>query len=116
MHDKRFAEEIKAVVSKKLAELDANSHITAINVRLSPISHVTPETLKGALAIVVSGSFLENIPLNIEKSQLDVTCRSCAASFSISTPTFSCRKCNSTDLDIQESPECFVESIETEQQ
>lgn len=114
MHDKVFAKEIKAAVNQKLNSLGQNIKITAINVRLSPFSHVKPETLKQAFILEVEGSGLENIPLNVLASEVDIECSSCANKFSISSPVFSCPKCNSQNLKINQKREFFVESIETE--
>ena len=114
MHDKVFAKEIKTIVNKKLDSLDKDTHISAINVRLSPFSHVRPETLKEAFVLEVTGSGLENIPLNIQIAEIGVECGSCGKKFLVAGPVLSCPECKGTDLRIKQGPEFFVESIETE--
>ena len=114
MHDKVFAKEIKTTIDKKLDSLDKGVRITTINVRLSPFSHVRPETLKEAFALEVEGSGFENILLNVRTSEVEVECGSCNKKFSATSPIFSCSECNSEDLKINQVPEFFVESIETE--
>jgi len=114
MHDKMFAKEIKTTVEKKLDSLKKGMRITAINVRLSPFSHVRPETLKEAFVLEVTGSGLENIPLNVGIAEIEVECGSCGKEFLVTGPVLSCPECKGEDLRIKQGPEFFVESIETE--
>lgn len=114
MHDSVFAHQIKTVVNDKLKGLPTGTSIVAINVALSPLSHVKPETLKEAFAQIVKRSRLENIPLNITMGEIKVECRSCGKAFRVTDPIFSCPDCKSADLYLEYGPEFFVESIKIE--
>ena len=112
MHDTVFAKEIRKIVTAKLDELAGKADVTAINVKLSPFSHVKPETLKEAYGLEVKGTRLKNIPLNVNISEVEMECRVCKAVFFVTAPVESCRKCNSHELCIKPQPEFLVESIE----
>lgn len=114
MHDKVFAKEIKSAVEEKLKSLGKDMHVSVINVRLSPFSHVKSDSLKQAFLIEAEGSELKNIPLNVLPSEVEIECNSCTNKFSITSPIFSCPKCRGADLKIKQGLEFFVESIETE--
>jgi len=114
MHDKVFVKEIKTILSQRLGSLSESGRITAVNVRLSPFSHVSPKTLKEAFALEVAGSNFENLTLNVQMSRVEVECGSCGEKFSVAYPVFSCSQCDSSDLKIKQGPEFFVESVETE--
>lgn len=116
MHDTVFAREIKTLVNKKIDELKKKTKLIAINVKLSPFSHVKPETLKEAFALEVRGTRLEEIPLVVKMSEIEIECNLCGKKFFITKPIFSCPQCNSAKLQIKQVPEYFVESIETEEQ
>ena len=116
MHDRVFAREIKTVVNNKLNSLSKGANLIAINVKLSPLSHVKPEGLREAFALMVKGSRLEGIPLNIDMSTIEVKCHSCSKIFLVSGPTISCPGCNCRDLEVKYGPEFFVESIKIDGQ
>jgi hydrogenase nickel incorporation protein HypA/HybF len=114
MHDKVFAKEIKNIVTKKLDSLERPVRINAIHVRLSPLSHVKPETLREAFFLEVNGSKLEGIPLKINLAKIGIKCGSCGKEFLVANPIFSCPACEGQNLQLKQGPEFFVESIEIE--
>ena len=115
MHDKVFAKQIKSAIDQKLSGMQKNTRISAVNARLSPLSHVKPDSLKGAFLLEVKDSKLEGISLNVQMSEVKVECSSCGYKFLITNPVFSCSKCNNKDLRIKQAPEFFIESIEIEE-
>ena len=114
MHDKKFAQEIKKVVIDKLKDLDKQVNLVAINIRLSPFSHVRAESLKEAFTLEVEYSEIKNAILNINMGEVEVECGFCGGRFIATNPTFTCLDCGSTDLHIRQGPEFYVESIEVE--
>ncbi|MCK9614680.1 MAG: hydrogenase maturation nickel metallochaperone HypA [Candidatus Omnitrophica bacterium] len=114
MHDTVFAKQIQEVANNKLKELGKNTRICAINVKLSPLSHVKPETLKETFGATVEGTNLEGIVLDIKTSEIEIKCNSCRKAFFSAKMIFSCPECQSANLSVKETPECFVESIEVQ--
>jgi len=114
MHDTVFAKQIQEVANNKLKELGKNTRICAINVKLSPLSHVKPETLKETFGVIVEGTNLKGIAINIKVSEIKIKCNSCSKVFFSAKMIFFCPECKSANLSIKEIPECFVESIEVQ--
>lgn len=112
MHDLMFTKEIMSALNDKLNELTKGSKIIAVNAAISPLSHVTPETLMETFKVTVKGTDFENVILKIKVLQLGIHCRACKQSFMVDKPTTKCIKCNSGDLDIVYNKEFAVESVE----
>ena len=112
MHDLTFSKEIIDAINDKSRTLPSGIKITAVNASLSLISHVKPETLKETFSVMVKGTPLEKISLNITIMKLSVKCRSCKNEFAVIKPVTECPKCNSADLDIVYSKEFAVDSVE----
>ncbi len=114
MHDIVFSNEIIKVINDKAKDLDANSKISCINVRLSPLSHVRPETLRLSFLQIAKAANLEDISLNIKSPEVELRCKSCGARFFVKSPKFVCPNCKNSDFDIGQEREFFVESVEIE--
>ena len=115
MHDLSFTKEIIGVLNYKLKTIPKGSKITAVNVSLSPLSHVKPKGLTETFKAMVNGTGFENIALNIKPLGLKIRCRACKDSFLVNEPTTRCLKCDSPDLDIIYDKEFLVDSIEAEE-
>ena len=116
MHETVFSKEIVTIINSKLKELDAGSRVSAVCVRLSPLSHVKPQALQEAFLQLVSGSELDTISLDVKPAQIRLQCRSCAKVFMVISPLTCCPECSSDDLDITCASEFFVESIQVQKE
>ena len=114
MHDLMFTKEILSALDGKINSIPKGSGIVAVNVSLSPLSHVKPETLTETFKAMTKGTRLENVALNIKVLQLEIECRSCKHNFRVNKPTTKCVKCDASDLDIVFNKEFLVDSIEVE--
>lgn len=114
MHDTAFSKEIIRVIMNKLKELDDNSKISCVNVRLSPLSHVRPATLKETFLQLAQSHNLEDVTLKVRLSKIELRCKSCGKIFLSSEPVFVCPCCKQKEFNINEGPEFFVESLEIE--
>ena len=67
MHDVTYANEIIRAVNERLKTLDKGSKIAAVNVSLSIMSHVKPETLAGTFKAVAQlcGAGQDRIVINM---------------------------------------------------
>ena len=112
MHETKFVEEIIFVLKHKL-EPAALSKPLVVNVRLSPLSHVTPEGLKETFKVLVQNEhFSKNAVLNIKTMEFDVYCKECKKISKAAQPIFNCPRCKSSDLDIQKEREFIIDSVE----
>ncbi|MDD5044178.1 MAG: hydrogenase maturation nickel metallochaperone HypA [Candidatus Omnitrophica bacterium] len=112
MHETKFANEIIFILKHKL-EPDALSKPLVVNVRLSPLSHVTPQSLKEAFKVAAESEHFPNeLKLSIKTMEFDVYCKECKKISKASAPIFNCPRCKSTDLDIQKEREFIIDSVE----
>ncbi|MBU0503044.1 MAG: hydrogenase maturation nickel metallochaperone HypA [Candidatus Omnitrophota bacterium] len=113
MHETRFINEIFAVLNEKLAQEKAARQVV-VNVRLSPFSHVSAETLQGSFKELSKGENFTNACLKVLPLEVLLECKECGRSTRIAERIFGCPFCNSADVNIQMDMEFFVESIEIE--
>ena len=113
MHETRFVNEIFAVLKQKLNK-DTPSEQISVNVRLSPFSHVSAETLRESFNMLIQGEKFNAVSLNILPLELPLECKNCKRSTHITKKVFECPFCGSSDIDIKMDKEFFVESIEVE--
>ena len=113
MHDLTFCQEILTALSEKRKKLTKNHKIKVAHVSISPLSHVTPETLRETFAVMVKGTPFAGIKLNVGILQLGIKCESCKKGFMVDKPTFECPQCHSKALNLIYQKEFIVDSIET---
>lgn len=113
MHETRFVNEIFVVLKQKL-DKDTASRQILVNIRLSPFSHVSAETLRESFNMLVQGEEFKAVSLNILPLELPLECKNCKRSTHITKKVFECPFCGSADIYIRMDREFFVESIEIE--
>lgn len=114
MHDLMFCKEVVNAINEKFKTLGKKAGITAVNVALSPMSHVKPEALNETFKAMVKGTELERINLRIRPLKLRMECGSCEKVFFVEKPTFACQECGSSSINLADSKEFLVESIEVD--
>ena len=112
MHETRFANEIVERVKKSLNE---GKTVKIVHVRLSPLSHVTPEGLRHSYEAASIASHGKAVALEIKPLDIPLYCRNCHKQVKIVKPTFACPSCESTDIDINFEPEFLIEKVEGEE-
>ena len=112
MHDLKFANEIIASIKNDLARKgkSASNNIT-VNIRLSPLTHVTPEGLTETFKQLASAGGFGDAKLDIKPLEFEVFCRDCKAVSKAIKPIFNCPKCKSADFDIIKEKEFVIDSI-----
>ncbi len=114
MHETLFVNEIFSVL-KRLNKNTINN-VVCVNVKLSPLSHVSKENLLNTYQELARGSGFEHIKLKIEPLSLSLRCHSCKNISTILSPTFECPHCNSQDIELNFDKEFVIESIEINKQ
>jgi len=115
MHETVFVNEIFSVVKNRLNK-DKTKTIVSVNVKLSPLSHVTKENLLDTYQVFAKGSVFEQIKLNIEPLSVLLSCHHCKNTSTISKPAFKCPICDSDDIELNFDKEFIIESIEIDKQ
>jgi len=115
MHETVFVNEIFSALKNRFNK-DMIDSIVSVNVKLSPLSHVTKEGLLDTYQELAKGSGFEHIKLNIGPLSLLLRCHSCQNNSTITSPTFKCPRCHSQDIELNFDKEFIIESIEINEQ
>jgi len=113
MHETRFVNEILAVLKQEI-DRDMKAGRVLVNVRLSPFSHVSAETLKESFNVLIKNEHFKTASLKVLPLEIPFKCGNCKRSAIITKKMFECPFCGGADVDIQMDKEFFVESIEVE--
>ncbi len=115
MHDTAFCNSIIRALDEKHKTLAKTDRIKSVTVSLSPLSHVKKDTLMEGYKTLISGTPHKSVTLIINNITLKMNCTDCGKDFFIDSPTFNCPRCNSSSIDISDSREFAIESIEIDQ-
>jgi hydrogenase nickel incorporation protein HypA/HybF len=115
MHETVFVNEIFSVV-KDILNKDKTNNVVSVNVKLSPLSHVTKEGLLDTYQELAKGSVFEQIKINIEPLSVLLSCHHCKNTSTISKHAFKCPFCDSDDIELNFDKEFIIESIEIDKQ
>lgn len=115
MHDVVFSKEIIRVVNGKRQSLSRGSKVVGVHVLLSPLSHVTTRSLTDAFTQMVEGTDLEHIALKINPLTVKMKCSACGIVFEVGRPTFACSGCGESSINVDDSREFLVESMDVEE-
>ena len=111
MHETVFVNEIFSALKNKFSK-DMIGNVVSVNIKLSPLSHVSKEGLLGTYTELARGSVFEHIKLNIEPLILLLHCLSCNGTLEIPGPVFKCPRCGSEDIEVSFDKEFTIESVE----
>ncbi len=111
MHDISFANKIIALLKQQTQQKKQYESIV-VNVVLGAFSHVSPESLSGAFAMLSDKEGFKNVSLNIEKNKPQIKCNKCNKNVDISDPIANCPLCGKNDFQLLNSEEFIIKSIE----
>ena len=113
MHEFSLA---KDIVETALAETKKHNgkHIATLNVKLSNLSHITPDNLEFCLTAAATGTAAEKAKIEIETFDPTVLCQECGHTFTFQKSEPFCPQCKSKKLKMVDVSEAFLESLEVE--
>ncbi|MDD5496539.1 MAG: hydrogenase maturation nickel metallochaperone HypA [Candidatus Omnitrophica bacterium] len=111
MHDLTYANQILDKLKSKIRGKDKSVNV-AIDVYLSPFSHVAPERLKDVFDLLAGEEGFTNTTLNVNIAEFCVHCKKCGQTWKSAKPTFKCPECDSADFELEKWEEFYIDSIE----
>jgi Zn finger protein HypA/HybF involved in hydrogenase expression len=102
--------QIFTVLEETLSEKTALAQVT-VNVRLSPLSHVSSGNLQAAFKELSKGRDLKGVSLKVLALALPLVCNTCHRRVMIKKKVFACPSCGSANITIKMDKEFYVESI-----
>jgi len=88
--------------------------ITLVRLRVGKLSGVVPELLESAFDMYKKDTIAEDARLEVEEVSLKIRCRACGLETEMGDYVFVCQACGSSDLEILQGTELFLERIELE--
>jgi len=113
MHEFSLA---KNIVETALAETKKQDgkRIDTLNVKLSNLSHITPDNLEFCLTAAAKGTIAEKTKIKIETFDPTVSCQECGHTFTFQKNEPFCPQCQSKKLKMVDVSEAFLESLEVD--
>ncbi|MDD5097972.1 MAG: hydrogenase maturation nickel metallochaperone HypA [Candidatus Omnitrophica bacterium] len=106
-----FANRIIVSLKEKIGERQNYKGIT-VSIVLGPFTHVTPESLRSAFALLNEAEGFKNVFLNIEKNKTAIKCKKCQAVTEIAAPLMSCPSCGADDFELLNTEEFSITSLQ----
>ena len=113
MHEFSLA---RSIVETALAETrkQDGKRIDTLNVKLSNLSHITPDNLEFCLTAAATGTIAEKTKIKIETFDPTVSCQDCGHTFTFRKSEPFCPECRSKKLKMVDVSEAFLESLEVD--
>jgi len=111
MHEFSIA---KGIIETALAETEKQNGkcVINLNVKLSRLSHITPDSLEFCLTAAATGTIAEKTKIKIESFDPAVQCQECGHKFDFHESKPYCPQCQSKKLKMVDVSEAFLESLD----
>ena len=113
MHEVSICESILDIVLMN-AERERARKVTSVRLKVGEMAGVVEDALRFAFEVVSKGTVAEGARLDIENVPLMAHCRSCKREFHIVGYAFSCKHCDSPEIEVISGRELQIEDIDLE--
>lgn len=113
MHEFSIA---KSIIETALTEAEKHNgkRIGTLSVKLSRLSHITPDSLEFCLRAAATGTIAGKARVEIELFDPTVRCRQCGHTFFFQDSEPFCPQCRSKKLKMVDVSEAFLENLEVD--
>ncbi|MBU1633547.1 hydrogenase maturation nickel metallochaperone HypA [bacterium] len=113
MHELQIAQNIITIVNDELSKSGNKNAVDTVYFIAGRMRAIIPETLQFSFDVQKkSHKQLKNSKLSIKEINIAIKCKDCEHQQTISEPVFHCNKCLSTNIEIINGNELYVDSIE----
>lgn len=103
---------ICTAIAKIAHEAAAGRPVERVRVDIGYLRQVVPDTLRYSWDMVVFGTALDGVPLEVREVPAVIECRRCRTRTSLEDPIFRCAACGSSETDVVSGNELFVTSLD----
>lgn len=103
---------ICTAIAKIAHEAAAGRPVERVRVDIGYLRQVVPDTLRYSWDMVVFGTALDGVPLEVREVPAVIECRRCHTRTSLEDPIFRCAACGSSETDVVSGNELFVTSLD----
>ena len=97
---------------KRVARENNAGSVTRIIVKIGPLSGVEPDLLRNAYPIAAAGTIAEDAELQIEISDVVVSCSQCGAESAATANRLLCAQCGDYRTNLVSGDEMVLQSLE----
>jgi hydrogenase nickel incorporation protein HypA/HybF len=99
-------------IAKIAHQAAAGRPVERVRVDIGHLRQVVPDTLRHSWDMVVFGTPLDGVPLEVREVPAVIECRQCGIQTQLDDPIFRCAACGSTETDVVTGNELFVTSLD----
>jgi len=103
---------ICTAIAKVAQQAAAGRPVERVRVDIGHLRQVVPDTLRHSWEMVVFGTPLDSVPLEVREVPAVIECRVCGAHTQLDEPIFRCGQCDSTATDVVSGNELLVTSLD----
>jgi hydrogenase nickel incorporation protein HypA/HybF len=103
---------ICTAIAKIAHDAAAGRPVECVRVDIGHLRQVVPDTLRHSWEMVVFGTSLDGVPLEVREIPAVIECRQCGTRTPLDDPIFRCAACASTDTKVISGDELFVTSLD----
>jgi hydrogenase nickel incorporation protein HypA/HybF len=103
---------ICTAIAKIAHRTAAGRPIERVRVDIGHLRQVVPDTLRHSWEMVVFGTPLDSVPLEVREVAAIIECRTCGSRTQLDDPIFRCDACGSIETDVVSGNELFVTSLD----
>jgi hydrogenase nickel incorporation protein HypA/HybF len=113
MHEMSVTKNLLDLVLEEANKASA-SRVTKVNVVLGEMTGIIDHYVQANFELLSKNTLAENAKLSFQSIPRQARCRNCNQEYRPSDLTWTCPKCQSTEIEITGGSELYVESIEVE--
>ena len=99
-------------IAKITTQAAAGRQVERVRVDIGHNRQVVPDTLRYSWEMVVFGTALEGVALEVREVPAVIECRQCATRTQLDDPIFRCCSCGSTETRVVSGDELLVTSLD----
>ena len=103
---------ICTAIAKIAYNTAAGRTVERVRVDVGYLRQVVPDTLSHSWEMVVFGTPLDGVPLEVREVPAIIECRRCNGRTTLEDPIFRCSSCGSTETDVISGNELLVTSLD----
>ena len=103
---------ICTAIAKIAHQAAAGRPVERVRVDIGHLRQVVPDTLRHSWDMVVFGTPLDSVPLEVREVAAVIECRTCASHTTLDDPIFRCGACGSMETFVISGDELFVTSLD----
>jgi len=103
---------ICTAIAKIAHQAAAGRPVECVRVDIGHLRQVVPDTLRHSWEMVVFGTPLDSVPLEVREVPAVIECRACGERTELDDPIFRCGRCGSIATDVVSGNELLVTSLD----